>query len=128
LQVEKAQATGFSAVVVYDRAYLDTVPTGVTDEGLQNLTIPVVHVTFLDGRQLWQKIQSFTDAYVVITANNGTTNSATILPYSAVSSTQSSDVGNVLLGFIPAVSYICIVLSVILIIIARVSHYGVKET
>ncbi|OQV12876.1 hypothetical protein BV898_12895 [Hypsibius exemplaris] len=128
--VRQAEMQGFSAILVYDHAYIDTTAMPAVDPSLRNTSIPTVYISFLDGRLLWKKFQHFSGAYVVITAagsggrGSGYNSSATSGGFGSngsggITSTQSSDVANVLLGFIPAVSYVCIVLSVILIIIAR---------
>ena len=102
-------------------SFQDAISPSVLNDPIRNVSIPIIYISFLDGRLLFKKFQYFTGAYVVVTSTSGTGNGTfNGAVGSFQSSTPSSDVANVLLGFIPAVSYVCIVLSVILIIIARV--------
>ena len=96
----------------------------VLDGLFANVSLAIFFLSFVDGRLLWRKCQYPSGCYVVI---NPTIGNST-LPSPSVTGTRdgvplntTNDITNVLLGFIPAVSYVCIVLSVLLIIVARVS-------
>lgn len=78
--------------------------------------IPAFFVSFLDGGLLWKNFQCFTDSSVIIASK--------IIPNASLPAftigDRSTGVGDVMLGFIPTVSYVCIIVLLLLVIISRV--------
>ncbi|GAU89496.1 hypothetical protein RvY_02043 [Ramazzottius varieornatus] len=123
--IRAANNAGYSAVIVYDHAYVDLAAIAIFDGLFTNVSLATFFLSFVDGRMLWRRCQYLSGCYVVINPSSGNINISLLSP-SYVNgregiplNTSSSDIANVLLGFIPAVSYVCIVLSVLLIVIAR---------
>ncbi|XP_055346421.1 uncharacterized protein LOC129593928 [Paramacrobiotus metropolitanus] len=79
-------------------------------------SIPVVFVDFADGSLLWRTFQYSTGSQIVIASR---INSTTAFSSVTVTVDRGSDIANVLLGFIPTVSYVCIIVFLLLIIVTR---------